>query len=231
MARANQGKSDAQRDIQFVRSSYAKRVIGYRVRGTTDEELIAEAQRQQKWINARIHALERAGIPKVASVGNIKQHSVAGIKTRYQAERAIARAKKLASNPLSDIRNYNKLLAAAEEEFGKGRRFKIVADPTDPYRPKLVPYGSKGYNGQPTMPFKWARDLISEFWEWYDTVGQMYFDSDDAFEALTEALEVGANPVEYAEDTKIYTQGQDIWNNYLKLYDAVYNTERASDIL
>ena len=231
MATANTGKSDTQRAIRFVRSEVAKRIIGYRVRGTSTADLIAEAKKQQKWINDRVDALARAGIPKNASVGNIKKHSVAGIKTRYQAERAIARAKKLAANPLSDIRNFKKLLAAAEKEFGKGRRFKIIADPTDPRRPVLVPYGSKGFNGRDTIRFKLTRDLLSEFWEWYDTVGQMYLDSDEAYQALSEALEVGANPVEYTEDNYIYTKGNDTWRDYLKLYDIVYNTERTSDIL
>ena len=64
MAIANTGKSETQRAIRFVRSEVAKRIIGYRVRGTSTADLIAEAKKQQKWINDRIDALARAGIPK-----------------------------------------------------------------------------------------------------------------------------------------------------------------------
>ena len=231
MARANAGKAQTQSDIQFVRTTYAKHVIGFRVRGTDDAALIAEARKQQEWVNRRIAALERKGIPKNATVGDMRRVSPSSIKTRYQAERAIARAKKIASNPLTNINNYNKLLAAAEKEFGKGRRFKVIADPTDPRRPILVPYGSKGYNGRGTQPWTTTRDILSEFWEWYDEVGQIYLDSDEAYEALTEALELGVDLIDHAEAKIKELRGDDMYNNYLKLYDTVYNTERASDYI
>ena len=231
MAKANANKTQTQSAVQFTRSSVANRIVQYRVRGTDTETLIAEARKQQEWVNRRIDALARKGIPKNATVGDVRKQSPAAIKTRYQAERAIARAKKIAANPLTNINNWNKLITAAEKEFGKGRRFKVIADPTNPRRPILVPYGTSGYNGRPTDPYQFVRDILTEFWVWYESIGQMYLDSDEAYQALSEALELGKDPIEYAEGQIEELRGTDLYSNYLKLYDNVYNTERTSEML
>lgn len=218
MPKRKQTTIETENAVKFVRGEASRRILHYRVRGVSEEELIREAKRQQEWVNRRIAALEKAGVPKNVSVGNTKRQSPAGIKTRAQAERAIARAKKIAANPLSDVRNYRALIKEAEREYGKGRRWKVVADPTNPRRPKAVPVGTLGYNGESTKNFVDFGELISDFWKWYEQIGQLFFDSNEAFRLLNEALETGNDPIEYAEEHGIRTQGADIWEEYENEY-------------
>lgn len=197
----------------------------YRVTGKSEQQLIDEARQMQQWINGRIDAVTAEGIPKNATIGRLQKTPPSAIKTVKQAQRVIARGKKLANNPLTDIRKWRKLVKEAEAEYGKGRRFKIIADPTNPRKPKLVPYGTN----KNAKKFDAVRDLIGEYWEWYEAVGQMFFDSEQALALLVEALDYNADPIDTAEDFIKNDLGQ--WNEYITLYDEVYNTDRASGYL
>lgn len=197
----------------------------YRATGKSEQQLIDEARQMQQWINGRIDAVTTEGIPKNATIGRLQKKPPSTIKTVKQAQRVIARGKKLANNPLTDIRKWRKLVKEAEAEYGKGRRFKIIADPTNPRKPKLVPYGTN----EKAKKYGAARDLIGEYWEWYEAVGQMFFDSEQALALLVEALDYNADPIDTAEDFIKNDLGQ--WQEYITLYDEVYNTDRASGYL
>lgn len=197
----------------------------YRATGKSDQQLIDEARQMQQWINGRIDAVTAEGIPKNATIGKLQKKPPSTIKTVKQAKRTIARGKKLANNPLTDIRQWRKLVKEAEAEYGKGRRFKIIADPTNPRKPKLVPYGTN----EKVKKYEAVRDLIGEYWEWYEAIGQMFFDSEQALAILVEALDYNADPIDTAEDFIKNDLGQ--WQQYITLYDEVYNTDRASGYL
>lgn len=197
----------------------------YRVTGKSEQQLIDEARQIQNWINGRIDAVTTNGIPKNATIGRLQKQPATRIKTVKQAQRVIARGKKLANNPLTDVRKWRKLVKEAEEEYGKGRRFKIIADPKNPRKPKLVPYGTNAN----AKGFEATRDLIGEFWEWYDTIGQMFFDSEQALEILVEALDYNKDPIDAGE---IYIRDElNQWEEYIELYDTIYNTDRASEYI
>ncbi len=197
----------------------------YRVTGKSEQQLIDEARQMQRWINGRIDAVTTEGIPKNATIGRLQKKPPSAIKTVKQAQRVIARGKKLANNPLTDIRKWRKLVKEAEAEYGKGRRFKIIADPKNPRKPKLIPYGAD----KDAKPFDVARDLIGEFWEWWDEIGQMFFDSEQALAILVDALDYNKDPIDAGEAYIKYELGQ--WNVYIELYDIVYNTDKASGYL
>lgn len=198
----------------------------YRVTGKSEQQLIDEARKIQKWINGRIDAVTTEGIPKNATIGRLQKKPPSTIKNVKQAQRVIARGKKLANNPLTDIRKWRKLVREAEAEYGKGRRFKIIADPKNPRKPKLIPYGA---DAKGTNKFDVARDLIGEYWEWWDAIGQMFFDSEQALAILVDALDYNKDPIDAGEAYIKYELEQ--WNEYIELYDIVYNTSRASGYL
>ena len=220
--------------MEFLRTKRAKSIIGYRTKDKVDSDpagLVADARKMARWMNDRARALADKGVPKNASVGkNWKPIRISSIKDVSDAEAVIAKARRMAMNPMTDIRNYNKLIKEAEKEFGAGRRWKIIADPNDPNNPKAVPYGSKGRNGKATKPFTQMRDLLSEYWNWYEDIGQNYLDSDQAALLLDEALDLDIDPVDHAEDY-IKNIGEITWKQYLSEYDELFNTDRASDYL
>lgn len=197
----------------------------YRVTGKSEQQLIDEARQMQQWINGRIDAVTTEGIPKNATIGPLQKTPPSAIKTVKQAQRVIARGKKLANNPLTDIRKWRKLVKEAEAEYGKGRRFKIIADPTNPRKPKLVPYGTN----EKAKKYVAVRDLIGEYWEWYEAIGQMFFDSEQALEILIDALDYNKDPIDAGEAYIKDELGQ--WDEYIELYDIMYNTDRASGYL
>ena len=197
----------------------------YRVTGKSEQQLIDEARKIQKWINGRIDAVTTEGIPKNATIGRLQKKPPSTIKTIKQAHRVIARGKKLANNPLTDIRKWRKLVREAEEEYGKGRRFKIIADPTNPRKPKLVPYGTN----KKANKYEATRDLIGEFWEWWEKIGQMFFDSEQALIILVDAMEYNKDPIDAGE---AYIKDElGLWKQYEELYEILYNEDRASGYL
>lgn len=221
--------------MDFLRTKRAKSIIGYRTKDKVDSDpqgLIADAKKMARWMNDRGRALAKAGVPKNASVGrHWKPVRISSIKDTDDAERVIARARRMAMNPLTDIRNYNRLIKEAEKEFGAGRRWKIIADPNDPRNPKAVPYGTKGKNGLPTTPYTDMRDLLSEFWDWFETIGQFYLDSkQEAPLLLEEALDLGLDPIDHAEDY-IQSLGEITWKQYLDQYEDLFSMKRASKYL
>lgn len=197
----------------------------YRATGKSDQQLIDEARQMQQWINGRIDAVTAEGIPKNATIGKLQKKPPSTIKTVKQAKRTIARGKKLANNPLTDIRQWRKLVKEAEAEYGKGRRFKIIADPTNPRKPKLVPYGTN----EKANKYEATRDIISEFWEWWEKIGQMFFDSNQAVIILVDAMEYNKDPIDAGE---AYIKDElGLWKQYVELYELLYHDDRASGYL
>lgn len=186
-------------------------------------QLIADARRFAKMVNQQMKRLQAAGVPKKI-FGNIKLPTAGQIKTQAQAVRAINKFKSVAQNPLYSLRTWNKLKREAEEIYGKGRRFKVIRTPSG--KVALVPYGAQGeaYSGTPV-------DLISAFWDWYDALGQNYLDSDEAYTILQHALEIGTDPIEEAEQYIKDAYGNEIYSDYLRDYDTIFNTDRASDYI
>lgn len=218
--------------MKLLQSEIAKNVRSYNVqqrKGNADA-LIAEAKRFQRWTNSRIDALAKAGVPKNVSVGRMTKKSPASIKTVKQAERAIARAKTLANNPLASVRNYNKVIKAGEKEYGRKRgSLRIIANPEKPNEPIAVPRGTvSGVEWQ----YRTAADLISDFWEWYSLLGQLYFDSKTAKQIDRRCTRTGENPIEVAEQEEILNAyGEEIYNDYLRRLREMFDTKNSSKVL
>lgn len=219
--------------MKLIQSEIATKIRGYNPASkkvqTDPQQLIADAKKFQKWVNSRIDSLAAAGVPKNVSVGRMKKIPVKEIKTEAQAKRAIARAKKLANNPLSSVKNYKSLIREAEKTFGsKGAHggWKIITDPNDPSKPIAVPRGSSTA-GQHTNYLD-ARRLVVEFWEWYEKLGQLYLDSHQVKECLTIAARTGADPIVIAEQMILDLYGEEIFNDYIERYNSIFGTQRKS---
>lgn len=219
--------------MKLIQSEIATKIRGYNPASkkvqTDPQQLIADAKKFQKWVNSRIDSLAAAGVPKNVSVGRMKKIPVKEIKTEAQAKRAIARAKKLANNPLSSVKNYKSLIREAEKTFGtKGAHggWKIITDPNDPTKPIAVPRGSSTA-GHHTNYLD-ARRLVVEFWEWYEKLGQLYLDSHQVKECLTIAARTGADPIIIAEQMILDLYGEEIFNDYIERYNSIFGTQRKS---
>lgn len=219
--------------MKLIQSEIATKIRGYNPASkkvqTDPKQLIADAKRFQKWTNDRIDKLAAAGVPKNVSVGRMKKVPVKEIKTAAQAKRAIARAKKLANNPLASVKNYKSLIKQAEKTFGsKGAHggWKIIPDPKNPNKPIAVPRGSEDSKGR--HDYTRAREIFSDFYEWYQKIGQLYLDSKQANECLRIAARTGEDPVDVAENMILELYGEDLFNEYLQQLRRMYGTDRKS---
>lgn len=222
--------------MKLIQSEIATKIRGYNVNNAKvkadPQQLIADAKKYQKWTNSRIDALAKGGVPKNVSVGRMKKTPVKEIKTVAQAKRAIARAKQLANNPLASVKNYKALIKEAEKTYGtKGAHggWKIIADPNKPTQPIAVPRGTA--DSQKSYSFKTARNLISDFWDWYNRIGQNYLDSHQIVECIKMAAIEHRKPVDVAEDMIKELYGEDIYNDYLNRLNELYNSTNTSNTL
>lgn len=218
--------------MKLLQSEIAKSIRTYNVhqrKGDADA-LIAEARRFQKWTNSRIDALAKAGVPKNVSVGRMTKKKPTTIKTVKQAERAIARAKTIANNPLASVRNYKQVIRAGMKEYGRAAgALRVIANPDKPNEPIAVP---RGTNGGWEWDLKTAAGLISDFWEWYVAIGQLYFDSKTAKSIDRQCARTGENPIEVGEQYIKDVYGEEVFeNDYLTRLREMYNNEKASKIL
>lgn len=169
-----------------------------------DAELIALAQKAQRAVNQRIRRLESAGLKSRVTTSGVQVKSVAQIKTRAQAKRAINRARTIAENPLSTPGAVRKVMRQASKDLGVPQsQIKMAVDKEgkpitakrgDPYERPLK---------ETTLS---EEENIRRFWHFIesDAGKKAGFVSDTNLvqNSLNEALENGVNAVSQLKRNK-----------------------------
>lgn len=162
-----------------------------------DSELIDLAQKAQKAVNQRIRRLEQAGLKSRVTTSGVQVKSVAAIKTRAQARRAINRARTIAENPLSTPGAVRKVMKQAEQKLGAPKsQIKLAVDaegnPIEALKGKDFDRPLK----ETTLS---EEENIRRFWHYIeDGAGKkagFVSDNDIVQRSLNEALENGTNAV------------------------------------
>lgn len=186
----------------MIEGSKAQEIRNYRINPKTvknnPQKIINDIRGFADWYNRTIDRIVKAGVPKKylpAGGAKIAKTGIRGIKS---AERALAKIKNLAWSDIASPRDYKKLIRDAEKIYGKGKRFKLVKDPTHAGRVVAVPYGTNLDLEQPEPEETFAA-MISDYWDWYEQIGSFFFDSDEAMTVLNKALESGNDPVEFGK--------------------------------
>lgn len=186
----------------MIQGSRAQWVRNYRINPKTvknnPDKIIQDIKDMADWYNRTIDRIVKAGVPKKylpAGGAKIAKTGIRGIKS---AERALAKIKNLAWSDIASPKDYKKLIRDAEKIYGKGKRFKLVKDPTHAGRVVAVPYGTNLDLEQPEPEETFAA-MISDYWDWYEQIGSFFFDSDEAMTVLNKALESGNDPVEFGK--------------------------------
>ena len=206
----------------MIQGSKAQAIRNYRINSKTvknnPQKIIDDIRNFVNWYNRTINRIVKAGFPKKylpAGGAKIAKTGIRGIKS---AERALAKIKNLAWSDIASPRDYKKLIRDAEKIYGKGKRFKLVKDPTHAGRVVAVPYGANLDLEQPEPKETFAA-MISDYWDWYEQIGSFFFDSDEAMIVLNEALESGNDPVEFGKRW-IRDYYSEILESYADLFDA-----------
>lgn len=202
----------------MIQGSYADKVRKYHVDPKMvekhPEKLVSQAKDFAKWYNRALDRAIKGGVPKkyLPKGGRpIKVKSIRGVKT---AERAINKAKLGAWSNVMSSRDYKKLIREAEEVYGK-RKFKLIQDPKHQGQIVAVPIGTEGKTA--AGGGRTIRDIISDYWDWYKDIGQLYFDSKQAAILLDEALELDVDPIEHAKEY-IRKSNEEQWKDYVENY-------------
>lgn len=187
----------------MIQGSRAKQIRAYTIKRKTVEnnpkKIIADVQNMVDWYNRAIDNAIKAGVPKKYLPTRGTKIKKSGIRSVQQAERTLNKIRELAWSEVASPRDYKRLIRAAEKEYGKGRRFKLIRDPNNPYKVVAVPYGSNK-KAEPYTPKEKLSDVIGHYWTWYWDKGQLFFDSRQAAKLLDEALEMGEEPITHAQE-------------------------------
>lgn len=169
-----------------------------------DAELIALAQKAQRAVNQRIRRLESAGLKSRVTTSGVQVTSVAQIKTRAQAKRAINRARTIAENPLSTPGAVRKVMRQASKDLGVPQtQIKMAVDKEG------KPITAR--RGEPyKRPLKRTKlseeENIRRFWHFIEgeagRKAAFVSDTNMVQNSLEEALENGVNAVSQLKRNK-----------------------------
>lgn len=208
----------------MIQGSRAKQIRAYTIKRKTVEnnpkKIIADVQNMVDWYNRAIDNAIKAGVPKKHLPTRGTKIKKSGIRSVQQAERALNKIRDLAWSELASPRDYKRLIREAEKEYGKGRRFKIIRDPQNPYKVVAVPYGTNTEAKPYTYKGYEIRDVIGRYWTWYWDKGNLFFDSQQAAYLLDEAIELGEEPIKHAQKY-IRQEYKDLYEQYRGTFENV----------
>lgn len=210
----------------MIQGSRAKKIRAYTVKRKTVEnnpqKIISDVQNMADWYNHAVDNAVKGGVPKKYLPSRGTKIKKSGIKSVEQAERALNKIRELAWSDVASPRDYKRIIREAEKIYGKGRRFKLIRDPNNPYKVVAVPYGSNK-DAEPYSPKDKLSDVISQYWEWYKDKGQLFFDSKQAAKLLNESLEMGEEPIEHAQEYVRETY-QEAYENNRDLFEEALDS-------